>query len=75
MLYTEERVAVMHPNDLANLLRDPRQVGKAVIQLRKLLPLCNVSSLATMAPHLLQPSTIAALPEVRLHISLGQPLV
>lgn len=57
----------MHPTELANLLRDTGQVGKAMIKLRALLPLCNVSCLASLATHLLQPDTLAALPEVRLN--------
>lgn len=61
----EERVSVMHPSDLATLLRDPGQVGQSVIQLRALLPLCNVSSLAALAPHLLAPETLASLSDVR----------
>lgn len=61
----EERVSVMHPSQLAALLRDPGHVAGAVIQLRALLPLCNVSGLAALAPHLLDPSTLAELPDVR----------
>jgi hypothetical protein len=63
-------MSVMHPTELAKLLRDPGQVGQAMVQLRGLLPLVNVSSLASVAPHLLQPTTLAALPEVWLHLSL-----
>lgn len=59
----------MHPTELVTLLRDPSQVGQALIQLRALLPLCNVSSLASLAPHLLHPTTLAALPDVRFCIS------
>jgi hypothetical protein len=54
----------MQPTELAKLLRDPGHVGKAVIQLRSLLPLVNISKLAALAPYLLQPTTLAALPQV-----------
>lgn len=54
----------MHPTELANLLRDPKHVADAVIQLRALLPFCDVGYLASLAPYLLQPKVMAALPDV-----------
>ena len=58
---------MMHPDQLAALLKDPGHVGEAVIQLRALLPLCNVSGLVSLAPHLLHPPTLEQLPAVRPH--------
>lgn len=60
----DQRVVNMHPDNLAALLQDPQAVAAAVLELRKALPLVNVSALAAKMPSLLHSNVVATLPQV-----------
>lgn len=65
--HADQRVVNMHPDNLAALLQDPQAAATAILELRKALPLVNVSALAAKMPSLLNSKVIATLPQVRSH--------